>query len=104
MKIKMITVISAFASLFVLESCKSSQETTNGQGQRRGNGQGRPTAAMMLKQMDSDGDGLLSAKEVKGPLANDFDKIDTNSDGFLSEEELNNAPKPSGERGGMRGR
>ncbi|WP_339662607.1 EF-hand domain-containing protein, partial [uncultured Polaribacter sp.] len=29
-----------------------------------------------------------------GPLAESFSKIDTNEDGFISKEELKNAPKP----------
>ena len=44
--------------------------------------------------MDADEDGKLSKKEVKGPLKNDFSKIDTNEDGYLSKEELEKAPKP----------
>ena len=43
-------------------------------------------------------DGKLSKAEVKGPLANDFVKIDANSDGFISKEELSKAPKPIGQR------
>ena len=39
-----------------------------------------------------------STKEVKGPLLTDFSKIDTNSDGFISVQELEKAPKPSGQR------
>jgi hypothetical protein len=40
-------------------------------------------------------DGLLSKSEVKGPLLNDFDKIDTNQAGFISHFELENTPKPN---------
>lgn len=47
-----------------------------------------------LKMMDKDGDNQLSKSEVKGMLANDFSKLDTNSDGYLSKTELDNAPKP----------
>ena len=36
----------------------------------------------------------LTKKEVKGPLKDDFDKIDTNKDDFLTKEELEKAPKP----------
>ena len=46
--------------------------------------------------MDTDNDGMLSKAEVKGPLANDFSKIDSNSDGKISLTELKNAPKPQG--------
>jgi Ca2+-binding EF-hand superfamily protein len=44
--------------------------------------------------MDTNEDGKLSKDEVKGPLANDFSKIDTNNDGFISKKELEKAPKP----------
>ncbi|MCG9791687.1 EF-hand domain-containing protein [Flavobacterium algicola] len=53
-----------------------------------------PTAAELIKQMDTNKDGKLSKKEIKGPLKDDFAKVDTNKDGFLSLKELNKAPKP----------
>lgn len=53
-----------------------------------------PTFSELLKDLDKDDDGRLSAEELKGPLKNDFTKIDTNEDGFLSKEEFENAPKP----------
>ena len=59
---------------------------------------GPPSTDELFAQMDSDKDGKLSKAEVKGPLANDFAKIDLNSDGFITKEELNKAPKPSGPR------
>ncbi len=44
----------------------------------------------MWKRLDADGDGRLSRQEVASHprLANDFDAIDANKDGFLSPEEL----------------
>ncbi len=57
-----------------------------------------PSVTELLTKMDSDNDGKLSKAEVKGPLANDFSKIDTNSDQFLSKEELEKAPKPNGQK------
>ncbi|APX99809.1 YHYH protein [Lacinutrix venerupis] len=59
-----------------------------------------PGVAELLKQMDTNSDGKLSQVEVNGPLKEDFSKIDTNSDGFLSKKEIENAPKP--ERRGPR--
>ena len=44
--------------------------------------------------MDSNKDNKLSKKEVKGPLKDDFSKVDTNKDGFITKEELKKAPKP----------
>ena len=48
--------------------------------------------------MDANGDGLLSQSEVKGPLERDFATIDADKDGFITETEMKNAPKP--QRGG----
>ncbi|MGS0524983.1 hypothetical protein ACU8V7_07015 [Zobellia nedashkovskayae] len=44
--------------------------------------------------MDANEEGKLSKDELKGPIKNDFATIDTDEDGFLSLEELKNAPKP----------
>ena len=44
--------------------------------------------------MDANEDGKLSKKELKGPIKNDFSKIDTNEDGFITKAELKRAPKP----------
>ncbi|GGG59089.1 EF-hand domain-containing protein [Bizionia arctica] len=66
---------------------------TNAQSQNKQQ-KSPPSTSELLKQMDSDEDGQLSEKEVKGPLKDSFDTIDKNEDGYLSEEELDNAPKP----------
>ncbi|TLP79162.1 EF-hand domain-containing protein [Maribacter sp. ACAM166] len=55
-----------------------------------------PSFTELLKQMDKNEDGKLSKNEVKGPLKNDFAKIDTDKNGFISKKELENAPKPKG--------
>ena len=47
-----------------------------------------PTFKQLLKQMDKDEDGKLSKEEIKGPLKNDFAKIDTDEDGFILMKEL----------------
>lgn len=68
--------------------------------QQRNNDQKKPpTFAELLKELDKNEDGKLAKSEVKGPLIDDFAKIDTDEDGFISEKELKNAPKPKkGER------
>ena len=51
-----------------------------------------PSAEQLMAQFDANKDRKLSITEVEGPLTDDFTKIDANSDGFLTEEELNEAP------------
>lgn len=64
----------------------------------------RPTVSDLLKEMDDNNDGKLSKSEVRGPLEKDFSKIDKNEDGFITQEELEQAPKPErGDRGPRRG-
>ncbi|MFV8281214.1 EF-hand domain-containing protein [Christiangramia marina] len=58
----------------------------------------RPTFAELLEKMDTNEDGKLAKKEVKGPLKKVFDKVDTNDDRFISEEEFKKAPKPDGKK------
>jgi len=53
-----------------------------------------PTFAEILEKLDENEDGKLAESEVKGPLKDQFATIDTDEDGFISEEEFNNAPKP----------
>ncbi len=45
----------------------------------------------LLRQADADGDGQLSRREAPRRIANRFEKIDRNSDGFLDREELSRA-------------
>lgn len=52
-----------------------------------------PTFEKLLKEMDANEDGKLSADEVKGPLKKELIIIDTDEDGYISEEELEKAPK-----------
>lgn len=68
----------------------SQERTVRGQrGERR-----QPPTLDELFQMDTNNDGKLSKDELKGPLARDFDTIDTDKDGFLSRKEVEKAPKP----------
>lgn len=103
-KLAYILTIGAVATLASCASQKDSQ-AQNGPQQQRGGGQrqggpqgGPPSYTELLSQMDANKDGKLAKSEVKGPLLNDFSTVDADGDGFLSEEELKNAPKP--QRGG----
>lgn len=66
-------------------------------GRQRGQG-GPPSIDQLFIHMDTNEDGKLSKVEVKGPLANNFSKIDANDDGFLTREELEKAPRQNNQR------
>jgi Ca2+-binding EF-hand superfamily protein len=87
--------------IVLLASCKSS-EGENKNGGQAGKG-GQPSITKLLSEMDANKDGKLSKTEVNGPLKNDFSKIDTDNDGFITEAELKNAPKPE-RKGGPQSR
>ncbi|WP_299526815.1 YHYH protein [Winogradskyella sp.] len=53
-----------------------------------------PSYAELLKEMDTNNDKKISKKEAKGPLIDFFDRVDTNKDGFISENEIKNVPRP----------
>jgi len=76
--------------------------TSNAQGSEKGPPKTPPSAKEILKQMDDNKDGKLSEAEVKGPLKEDFNKIDTDEDGFISKKELEKAPKPKCPESGKR--
>lgn len=76
-----------FFTIIGFTSCKA-------QGKERQERKERPSIEELFKDLDSNEDGKLSKKEVKGPLERDFDKIDINEDGFLSKEEIVKMPKP----------
>lgn len=60
----------------------------------KGPGKEPPTFSELIKDMDANKDGKLAKDEIKGPLKNDFTKVDTDKDGFITEAEFKKAPKP----------
>jgi Ca2+-binding EF-hand superfamily protein len=64
------------------------------QSQNRTDRPNRPSFEQLLKNMDSNEDGKLSKSELKGPLNNQFEKADTDEDGFVTKEEFENFPRP----------
>ncbi len=78
------------ALIIVLSSYQVKAQSNTDERERRK----RPTVEQIFKDLDTNEDGQLSKKEVKGPLKKHFSKVDTNEDGYISREELENAPKP----------
>jgi hypothetical protein len=57
----------------------------------------------IIKDLDKNHDGKISKSEARGLLADDFDQLDTNKDGFIDRQELEKACMPrTGEGGGGR--
>ncbi len=85
-KIKSAIVIFGMVLLF--------SNSTFAQSQNKQGGKTPPTFAKLIKEMDANEDGKLAKDELKGPLKEDFTKIDTDEDGYITKEEFNKAPKP----------
>ncbi|WP_234971636.1 CREC-EF hand family protein [Mesonia phycicola] len=93
MNFKNIVMVAVFCLAFVSYS--------NAQSDRGGERKEPPTFAKLIEEMDANEDGKLSEDEVKGPLKENFSTIDTDEDGFITEKEFEDAPKPERkERGG----
>jgi len=101
------TIILIAVSILLVAACSkqtqkvadanpsSEQRSKTDRPARNGQRGGPPTFDQLLTEMDSNQDGRLAASEVQGRLQKDFAKIDTNADGFITEEEMKNAPKPA---------
>ena len=100
--LKLLKIITCIVAVTALTNCKPSTKSNEGEEQNEP-GQRGPSVENLLDQMDTNKDGKLSKSEVKGPLSNDFSKIDKDADGYLSKVELEDAPRPErGDRGGAR--
>ncbi|WP_299385475.1 YHYH protein [uncultured Lacinutrix sp.] len=97
--IYLVTEEFPYISRCVMGEVSQQEQQGPPRGEQQGNGQGeRPNTAELIKQMDANKDGKLSKTEAKGPLKQDFSKIDTNSDGFISKEELEKGANGNGKR------
>lgn len=83
--------MKAFLYLFIIffaASCNAQSKDSSRRDQKP------PNPEQIIKDLDVNKDGKISKKEANGPLAKDFDAIDSNSDGYITLEELKKAPKP----------
>jgi Ca2+-binding EF-hand superfamily protein len=78
----------------VLGMLLATTAVTLAKGNRDRKEQTLPSIKQIFKDLDTNEDGKISLKEVKGPLKKDFKKIDTNENGFLSKKEIKKASKP----------
>lgn len=69
-----------------------------GQSENKKDRKKPPSYSELLKKMDTNEDGQLSKKEVKGRLKDNFSKIDKDENGYITEKEFKKAPRPKGKR------
>lgn len=68
--------------------------TGKGRGNDRRGRKGPPSPEKILTEMDTNNDNQVSKSEANGPLARDFDRLDTDSNGVLTLEELSKLKRP----------
>lgn len=77
------------ASLGFLKGEPTIEVPEQGPGeQRRGDSRSRVNIMRRWLAMDKDGDNKISQDEAQGPIKNNFDRIDSNSDGLIDRTEL----------------
>ena len=64
------------------------EEQRGPQREQNNRSKGRPSFSDLLEMMDINNDKKISRKEAKGPLRQDFNRIDLDKDGYLTEVEL----------------
>ncbi|MFK8101109.1 MAG: EF-hand domain-containing protein [Saprospiraceae bacterium] len=96
----MVVVLLAACSKKTAPVTNTDGTATTEQKRNRTERKGKPQFSELLTKMDANRDGKLSKAEVQGPLKNDFAKVDTNSDGFITEAEFKQMPtrKPRRQR------
>ena len=81
--------------ILMMTACASKNNQTNRNNQEpSGKRGGPPSFSQLIEEMDSNKDGKIAEIEVKGQLKNDFSKIDSNNDGYISKEEFERRSKP----------
>ena len=76
-------------------ACASQKNQTSSENKRPSNEMvSAPNFYTILEQMDGNSDGKIALSEARGPLEKEFSNIDRNGDGFITNAEFQNAPKP----------
>jgi hypothetical protein len=84
----------AFFVLTIFACAKKAQPKQSENRPNGGRGGGQPEFSTLLGKMDANKDAKISASEAKGPLKDRFSQIDTDKDGFISEDEFKKSPPP----------
>jgi hypothetical protein len=89
------TFLIAFLAQSLFACAQKTQPAQSEGGPQGGpNGGKRPEFSELLGKMDENKDAKISATEAKGPMKERFSQIDTNKDGFISEDEFKKSPPP----------
>ncbi len=88
-----------FLTIVGVISCSSNKDAVNRksaytQNKNKSGRQNGPPSVDEIFKMDTNNDDKLSKSEVKGPLLDRFADIDSDSDGYISKTEFENAYKP----------
>ncbi|MCA9278631.1 MAG: EF-hand domain-containing protein [Phycisphaeraceae bacterium] len=95
--------IALVAGLSISSAALAQQDPPRGPGGPGGGG-GRGNFVERMMERDADGDGKVSKAEVEGTFFERFfDNADANKDGFVTREEIENAPPPQRGPGGGAG-
>ena len=78
-------IIAALSSLLALPAL--AEKPMDGQGQHQGKSGGKHHGQKMMEKFDLDGDGRINKAEFMALHDEKFDRMDSNSDGFIEPEE-----------------
>lgn len=91
---KQFRITCAITVVCIMLSCASQKNQNATDRRSEGRSAGPPTYSQLLEEMDTNKDGLLATAEVRGPIAREISKIDSNGDGYITRAEFENAPRP----------
>lgn len=84
---------NAYNNIFLFGLVVLISVASYGQRSNKNNDKMKLNPEEVFEKRDTNEDGKLEKSELIGFISNDFDKVDTDQDGFLSLEEFKEAPK-----------